>query len=744
MEYESNIFFRFWLKLHDFIIKNEVFLVLLSVYFIYNINCRTLGSGDTIPASLLPFSILEYHNLYMDNFYFYYFSNYDQLWYFKEADGHFLSSYPIVTPLLITPLYVIPYIVLKFNNLPIDLFHPGFAKTVCVMEKLSASLIASTSVVFVYLSIKELINRRVAFIVAVLFAFGTNTWAISSQALWQHGLIELILAMFIYLVLINEKIKSNKIVISLGVLSGLFVFNRPIDSVLLAPVLYYIFDMRDKRIIYYIFSAFSSGAPFLLYNIYYFGNLFGGYTDLLKLFDLSPEMVTRFAGLLVSPSRGLFVYTPITLLSVLGFAKVMRIPNKRIKNFLILMGISCFTLVIIYSSFIIWWAGGSYGPRFLTGMLPAMAIFLGFFIKDIKLNVYRFKNLSIIFIVSALVFWSFFTQFVGAFYYPNGNWDGDPNVDLHPEKLWDWKDTQLTRTFNAGMASSPLSCFKNIFSAMSLLHIKDISDYSIMKLAGWYGIELWNNVPTRWMQDDAKVALKSPDNQTCEMSLQATSFYHPRTLEIYAGDEKILTVEIPSDGFINLSVPVSLVEGMNVIRMHVPEGCERPCDIKELNNPDSRCLSIAVQNLKIMPSESIIYYTPISGFYGIESWSGIPTNWIMDDADLGVFSLDNLTCNLSIRARSFHCTRTLEIYAGNAFINSVSVPSDDFINVTCSIKLARGMNTIQLRVPDGCDRPSDIREINVQDRRCLSMALQNVRIDCGNRLRCDQSGERTC
>ena len=91
------------------------------------------------------------------------------------------------------------------------MFNPGFLLTVTVMQKLSASLIASISVLFVYLSLKELINRRTAILVALIYAFATNTWTISSQALWQHGLVELFLAMSIYLVLRNEKQNSNKI-----------------------------------------------------------------------------------------------------------------------------------------------------------------------------------------------------------------------------------------------------------------------------------------------------------------------------------------------------------------------------------------------------------------------------------------------------------------------------------------------------------------------------------------------------
>ena len=47
---------------------------------------------------------------------------------------------------------------------------------------------------FCFLSSKELINRRIATFVAIIYAFATNTWATSSQGLWQHGLVELFLA----------------------------------------------------------------------------------------------------------------------------------------------------------------------------------------------------------------------------------------------------------------------------------------------------------------------------------------------------------------------------------------------------------------------------------------------------------------------------------------------------------------------------------------------------------------------
>jgi len=87
------------------------------------------------------------------------------------------------------------------------------------------------------------------------------------------------------------------------------------------------------RIGYYIFGALLSGIPFLLYNIHYFGNLFGGYSTLLNSFDFSSEIFARLMGLLFSPSRGLFVYTPVMLLSILGFLIYSNCQVKELKSF---------------------------------------------------------------------------------------------------------------------------------------------------------------------------------------------------------------------------------------------------------------------------------------------------------------------------------------------------------------------------------------------------------------------------
>ena len=129
--------------------------------------------------------------------------------------------------------------------------------------------------------------------------------------------------------------------------------------------------------------------------------------------------------------------------------------------------------------------------------------------------------------------------------------------------------------------------------------IKDLNGfYSIEDWSGFYSIEDWSGIPTYWMKADASIVVNSPENRTATLGLNALSFYRNRTLEISSNGVHLARVAVPT-GFVNVSVPMHLAKGANTIRLHVPDGCERPCDIKELNNADSRCLSIAVQNVRV-------------------------------------------------------------------------------------------------------------------------------------------------
>jgi hypothetical protein len=312
----------------------------------------------------------------------------------------------------------------------------------------------------------------------------TNTWATSSQALWQQGMAELIMAMLIYLVVKNEKSRSLRRVLYMGILSGLFIFNRPSDGLLLLPLLVYIVYLGNKSVLYYTGFALLSGLPFLIFNIHYFKNVFGGYGSLLSSFALGPAALANLSGLLVSPSRGLLVYSPILILSAFGYRQIAEIESKDLRRFLYVAGISILLQIVVYSCFRVWWAGQCYGPRFLVSILPFLVTYVGLYLNaGINLENVQREDLLYLSLIAIMLIWSVFVQAVGAFCYPNGSWDATPqNVDDHPERLWNWNDSQIGRSFHSGpIIVNPLRIFDYIFRGSNLQPQEDDANKSL----GW-------------------------------------------------------------------------------------------------------------------------------------------------------------------------------------------------------------------------------------------------------------------
>ena len=114
----------------------------------------------------------------------------------------------------------------------------------------------------------------------------------------------------------------------------------------------------------------------------------------------------------------------------------------------------------------------------------------------------------------------------------------------------------------------------------------------------WHDLELWCNSPTRWTSNNATISIYSPGNRDSCLSFDVLSFYKPRTLQVCLNDELTHEQNIQT-GFVEVEIAVKLKEGENIVRFYTPDGCQRPCDIPEQKNEDSRCLSLAFQNVTI-------------------------------------------------------------------------------------------------------------------------------------------------
>jgi hypothetical protein len=180
----------------------------------------------------------------------------------------------------------------------------------------------------------------------------------------------LLLVVIIFLVLRNERQLSDGNIIVLGLFSGLFIFNRPSDSLLILPILVFVLWYNREKIEYYVLSGVIAGLQFLFFNVIFFYNILGGSFISASLLTLDVTTLFNYLGLLFAPNKGLFIFSLILIFSIFGFW-ITRKKNTPACRFLQGSVIAMALTVLVNSTFDDWSGGIRTGP----GILPACCLF---------------------------------------------------------------------------------------------------------------------------------------------------------------------------------------------------------------------------------------------------------------------------------------------------------------------------------------------------------------------------------
>src|SRR5436309_7114245 len=206
-------------------------LIGLCCLLVYNANGRAISAGDTYPARYLPFAIWRHHTVLLDPIATLTAQGrgHTAYWMVRVPGGHVISLYPVVLPVLIAPLYFPAVGILRLRG-----WTDGrLDHTARVMEKLAASLVAALSASLLYLLLRRRAAAPIALLLTLAYAFGTTTWVISSQALWQHGMAELLVIGA--LLLLTAPCTAPR-ALAAGLLCGLIASHRPPDVILAAAL----------------------------------------------------------------------------------------------------------------------------------------------------------------------------------------------------------------------------------------------------------------------------------------------------------------------------------------------------------------------------------------------------------------------------------------------------------------------------------------------------------------------------
>ena len=334
-------------------------------------------------------------------------------------NDHVCSVFPPGMALLALPFFA-PFVLAGASPFDLGLIVHGGHVVAAIVEVIATLVLWSV--------LRRFAGPRWSLALVLLYFLATSVRTVASQALWQHAGVHLAVATGLWLVLREEPIALGRELVA-GIAIGLGGVIRQTTAIVALGLT----GLRPLAFLVMLAGTAMGLIPLLAYNLVAFGSpLEQGYGT--KPFDTPPLM--GLYGLLVSPSRGLIVYTPYLIFAFAALARAWRWPGEVARRFRGLSVVWVVTL-LLYATYAEWWGGRVFGSRFLDDLAPVLfaAIAWGTFVGLLRTRIAR-----ALFVIFAA--WSL-TIFQAAAFVYDKTWDTVPvNVNDDPAKIFSWSDPQ--------------------------------------------------------------------------------------------------------------------------------------------------------------------------------------------------------------------------------------------------------------------------------------------------------------
>ena len=373
----------------------------------------------------------------------------------ERIDGHCYTLYPLGSSLIALPVVFLADCGLKGLFVAYPHLEPfliqhwaplnGYTSVTStsvfwLMELLIGCLVVASATVMMYFIGREALNARRSLLFALIFAFCTPAWSTGSRSMGQHGPSMLFLGAAIYLFLLSRRYPGIVQYASLP-LSFLYVI-RPTNAIPIALLTVCVLISHRRYFLRFLMWALPVSIPFFIFNFCIYHAPLSGYY-LPKRISGTTHFHEALAGTLISPGRGLLLFTPVVAVALVGF--ILKVRNKEARAFDWCLGITVVLHWIAISSFPDWGGGHSYGPRYFSDITP---IFVFYLIPVLTYFQTRERAAAPLarYAVAALVAISFLFHARGATDWRTWGWNREPaDINDAPGRLWDWRDPQFLR-----------------------------------------------------------------------------------------------------------------------------------------------------------------------------------------------------------------------------------------------------------------------------------------------------------
>ncbi|RJP32818.1 MAG: hypothetical protein C4527_05580 [Candidatus Omnitrophota bacterium] len=432
-------------------------LIFFTPFLIYMLNGREISSGDPTPTVFVSINALKKGTIFLDDLHDY-IAYHGLPYYVSEQKGHLVSNYPIFPGIMAVPIFA-PFV---------WLIDKGEGDLVWkYVSKLSGATYTSLAVLILYLTLRRLIQKEGALVLAGAYALGTALWPIASQSLWQHGPgVFWWSVCFYYLIRFAEDCGCNhtpsqdsqrsftRYLFYAGAAAGFATLCRTVNGIGAVALSLALLCHYPRRSWSFIAPAVFLTASLIAYNVLIFDSWKGGDVVLHSLHweldrveggSWSTPLWVGFPGQLISPSRGLLIFSPFLIFALWGMVAIWKKADVRWRMIAWTIPIPIIML-LVFGKYAVWWGGNShYGPRYQIEAYPFLMLYLAAVWPQIRNS----RTWMTLFLV--LLCFSVFTQWVGAFCYPGG-WAVEPTaLSVDKGRLWDWSYNQILTCLRSGI-----------------------------------------------------------------------------------------------------------------------------------------------------------------------------------------------------------------------------------------------------------------------------------------------------
>ncbi len=396
---------------------------------------RFLGA-DTFSAPYTALSLMRDGDLYLDSIKK---SVRPLYWHAQGVDG-WVTVHGFGPPLLALPVFLAVDKLICHGHWNED--------RLLVVGKVAGALFTALAALLLAITARRFGSLAASLAVMLAFALCSSVWSISSQGLWRQSPAGFLVAAGLCLMLWPEAARPDPRLLHLaGMPLGLSMWCRESLVLVAAGAVVYLWMVRGRRAsVGYATLVGLMGVGLLVLNTLYWGAPFRTGIGQTVLVYQQAERVDPWDtpiwmglyGLFLSPSRGLFLYSPVFLASLWGAWVALRGKTERATwAFVTASAVLAFAVFVKIHW---WWGGTVYGPRFMIDALPFFALLLVPAWPKVTANL----ALTVVFAVLAL--FSATVQMVGALKYDGKSWEDpspDRRMEKHPERLLSWSDSQL-------------------------------------------------------------------------------------------------------------------------------------------------------------------------------------------------------------------------------------------------------------------------------------------------------------